>query len=305
MRRLFPFLIVAVGLAALAIDFVPNLSRPGTNGDVKIETRLGLDLQGGISVEYQAVTTNGAGPAPGDMATIQTIIENRVNSTGVSEPLVQVLGTDKVIVEVPGAADPDEIRKLVGTTGRLDFVDLPAATYGTGGTTPTTGTKAVPQQGEAIDPTLPVLFSGDQIDPSGVSPGIDPTTNQRVVAVQAEVPGGDALRHLHREQRRPLLRHRPGRHRRLRAGHPERDPQRLRPDHRQLHRRRHEQPRHRPQVRRAAGPAAARSASHRSAPPSAPTSCARRSSPGPSASCSSSSSCSSTTACRASWPASP
>ena len=181
MRRLFPFLIVAVGLAALAIDFVPNLSRPGTNGDVKIETRLGLDLQGGISGEYQAVTTNGAGPAPGDMATIQTIIENRVNSTGVSEPLVQVHGTDKVIVEVPGAADPDEIRKLIGTTGRLDFVDLPAATYGTGGTTPTTGTKAVPQQGEAIDPTLPVLFSGDQIDPSGVSPGIDPTTSQRVV----------------------------------------------------------------------------------------------------------------------------
>lgn len=184
MRRLFPFLIVAVGLAALAIDFVPNLSRPGTNGDVKIETRLGLDLQGGISVEYQAVTTNGAAPGPGDMATIQTIIENRVNSTGVSEPLVQILGADKVIVEVPGAADPDEIRKLVGTTGRLDFVDLPAATYGTGSTTTTTGTtgtKPVPQQGEAIDPTLPVLFSGDQIDPSGVAPGIDPTTNQRVV----------------------------------------------------------------------------------------------------------------------------
>ncbi|HEY7941217.1 MAG TPA: protein translocase subunit SecD [Candidatus Limnocylindrales bacterium] len=181
MRRLFPFLIVAVGLAALAIDFVPNLSRPGTTGDVKIETRLGLDLQGGISVEYQAVTTNGAAPGPGDMSTIQTIIENRVNSTGVSEPLVQILGADKVIVEVPGAADPDEIRKLVGTTGRLDFVNLPPDVYGTGGATPTTGTKPVPQQGEAIDPTLPVLFSGDQIDPSGVAPGIDPTTNERVV----------------------------------------------------------------------------------------------------------------------------
>jgi len=184
MRRLFPFLIVAVGLAALTIDFVPNLSRPGTNGDVPVETRLGLDLQGGISVEYQAVTTNGSAPGPGDMSTIQTIIENRVNSTGVSEPLVQILGTDKVIVEVPGAADPDEIRKLVGTTGRLDFVDLPADTYGTGTTTTTTattGTKTVPQQGDPIDPTLPVLFSGDQIDPSGVAPGIDPTTNQRVV----------------------------------------------------------------------------------------------------------------------------
>ena len=186
MRRLFPFLIVAVGLAALAIDFVPNLSRPGTSGDVKIETRLGLDLQGGISVEYQAVTTNGAAPGPGDMSTIQTIIENRVNSTGVSEPLVQILGADKVIVEVPGAADPDEIRKLVGTTGRLDFVNLPPDVYGTGGATPTTGTKPVPQQGEAIDPTLPVLFSGDQIDPSGVAPGIDSTTDRAGRAVQAQ-----------------------------------------------------------------------------------------------------------------------
>ena len=65
MRRLFPFLIVAVGLAALAIDFVPNLSRPGTSWATSgIETRLGLDLQGGISVEYQAVTTNGERPVP-------------------------------------------------------------------------------------------------------------------------------------------------------------------------------------------------------------------------------------------------
>jgi preprotein translocase subunit SecD len=178
MRRLFPFLIVAVGLAALTIAFVPNLSRPGTAGAVPIETRLGLDLQGGVSIEYQAVTTNGQAPSAGDMGTIQTIIENRVNATGVSEPLVQVIGTDKVVVEVPGAANPDVIRKLVGTTGRLDFVDLPAATYGT---STTAGTQAVPAEGTPIDAKLPVLFSGDQIDPSGVAPGIDPTTGQRVV----------------------------------------------------------------------------------------------------------------------------
>ncbi|MFI5261109.1 MAG: protein translocase subunit SecD [Candidatus Limnocylindrales bacterium] len=178
MRRLFPFLIVAVGLAALVICFVPNLTRPGLDGPVAIETRLGLDLQGGISVEYQAVTTNGQAPSAGDMATIKTIIENRVNATGVSEPVVQVIGTDKIIVEVPGAANADEIRKLVGTTGRLDFVALPPDVYGTG---TSVGSQAVPAVGSPIDPSLPVMFSGDQIDPSGVAPALDPTTGQHVV----------------------------------------------------------------------------------------------------------------------------
>ena len=240
------------------------------------------------------------------MTTIQTIIENRVNSTGVSEPLVQILGTDKVIVEVPGAADPDEIRKLVGTTGRLDFVDLPAATYGTGGATPTTGTQAVPQQGEAIDPTLPVLFSGDQIDPSGVAPGIDPDDRTsgsssssssrtpppsspptpRTTSATTSPSSSTATSSPRRSSRAPS------------PMAPARSPATSRLG-------RDEQPRDGPQVRRAAGPAARDQRVARSAPRWGPTSCGRRSSPGPSASCSSSSSCSSTTACRASWPASP
>ncbi|MGZ3586520.1 MAG: protein translocase subunit SecD [Candidatus Limnocylindrales bacterium] len=186
MRRLVPFLIVAIGLAALAVDFIPNLTRPGTNGPVKVETRLGLDLQGGLSAEYQAVTTNGQAPSAGDMDTIKTIIENRVNASGAVEPIVQTIGSDRIVVEVPGAVDPNEIRTLVGTTGRLDFVPLPSDVYGS---STATGTKPVPQKGDPIDPSLTPLFSGDQIDPSGVAPGIDSQTGQRLVTFKLHDDG--------------------------------------------------------------------------------------------------------------------
>jgi len=190
MRRLLPFLIVAIGLAALTIDLIPNLSRPGSDGPVKIETRLGLDLQGGLSAEYRAVTTSGDAPSSGDMATIKTIIENRVNASGAIEPIVQTVGTDRIVVEVPGAVDPDQIRSLVGTTGRLDFVPLPADVYGT---STTAGSKPAPVKGDPIDPSLTPLFSGDQIDPSGVAPGIDSQTGERLVTFKLKSAGADAF----------------------------------------------------------------------------------------------------------------
>ena len=58
------------------------------------------------------------------MAIIKDIVERRVNTTGVSEPVVVTQGNDRVVVELPGVTDPDAVRKLVGQTGRLDFVPL-------------------------------------------------------------------------------------------------------------------------------------------------------------------------------------
>ena len=64
------------------------------------------------------------------METIRSIMENRVNSTGVSEPIVETVGSNEVLVQVPGATDPSAIESLVGQTGELDFVLLPPAQYG-------------------------------------------------------------------------------------------------------------------------------------------------------------------------------
>src|SRR5215210_5339602 len=115
MRRLIPFLIVAVGLAALAVDLLP-LNRPFSDPPQRIETRLGLDLQGGLRGEYQAFSSDRT-PAAADMSTIRDIIERRVNATGVAEPQVQTQGTDRIVVEIPGVTDVEQVRKLIGATG--------------------------------------------------------------------------------------------------------------------------------------------------------------------------------------------
>jgi preprotein translocase subunit SecD len=134
MRRFVPVLIVIIGVAALIIDFWPGLKLPDfanpDGGSRPVETKLGLDLSGGLRVEYQALPAGGKTPSQGDLNTIKDIIERRVNATGVSEPLVQTQGSDRIVVEIPGVSDPDSIRKLIGATGRLDFVPLPTDRFG-------------------------------------------------------------------------------------------------------------------------------------------------------------------------------
>ena len=158
MRRAGPILILVIGLLALAIDFLPGLQLPDSSSADgawrTVETRLGLDLKGGLRVEYQALPVEGKEPTPADLGIIKDIVERRVNTTGVSEPVVTTQGKDRVVVELPGVTDPEAVRKLVGQTGRLDFVPL--------GSTQAT-------EGQALDPkTYPPLFSGDQVSSATV-----------------------------------------------------------------------------------------------------------------------------------------
>ena len=158
MRKAGPILIVLIGLLALAIDFFPGLRLPdsqSTDGSWRlVETKLGLDLEGGLRVEYRALPVEGKQPGPDDMAVIKDIVERRVNTTGVSEPVVTTQGSDRVVVELPGVTNPEAVRNLVGQTGRLEFVPL--------------GSTQV-QQGQALDlAQFPPLFSGDQVSSATV-----------------------------------------------------------------------------------------------------------------------------------------
>jgi protein-export membrane protein SecD len=153
MRRAGPILILLIGVLALVIDFMPGLTLPDSASSDgtwrKVETKLGLDLSGGLRVEYQAKAVDGKEPTAGDMSVIKDIVERRVNTTGVSEPVVTTQGADRVVVELPGVTDPEAVRKLVGQTGQLDFVPL--------GSTQVT-------EGQTLDlKTYPPLFGGDQV----------------------------------------------------------------------------------------------------------------------------------------------
>ncbi len=158
MRRAGPFIILIIGVLALFVDFLPGLALPDTTSADgswrKLETKLGLDLKGGLRVEYQAQAVDGHSPSSGDMSIIKDIVERRVNGSGVSEPVVTTQGSDRVVVEMPGVTDPEAIRSLIGQTGRLDFVPLG---------------KTAAQAGQILDlKANPPLFSGDQVQSASI-----------------------------------------------------------------------------------------------------------------------------------------
>jgi preprotein translocase subunit SecD len=176
-----PLLILVIGVLAIYIDMpgahFAQLSNIDAGLGQKLDTKLGLDLQGGLSITYKANPPAGKVVTLDQMEVIRTIMELRVNTTGVSEPLVERVGSDGVVVQVPGAANPDEIRALVGKTGKLSFVLLPKASYGVQGTP---GAVPVPGDGAKMekDPAFMALlanaqFTGGDLDANGVSASAD------------------------------------------------------------------------------------------------------------------------------------
>jgi len=167
-------LAVFVGIIVLALSaawvVLPN--NPGIHVhlgpisiDRDIELRRGLDLQGGLQVLLEADLPPEEGIDAGAMEATRAIIEQRINGLGVSEPLIQLSGSRRVIVELPGIEDPDRAIETFGETGLLEFIDagwtgLPAGTIvkttelvGPGAPiTPTETITATP----VLSPTIPV-----------------------------------------------------------------------------------------------------------------------------------------------------
>src|SRR3989338_7885552 len=81
---------------------------------------LGLDLQGGVSLVYQADLSE-VTDSTGAMSGLRDVIERRVNMFGVSEPVVQIQGEDKLLVELPGVTDVQQAIQMIGQTPYLEF----------------------------------------------------------------------------------------------------------------------------------------------------------------------------------------
>lgn len=127
-RRLYLTFLAIILLTAGAVYLdIPagskiNLKPIKINFEKQYKLKLGLDLQGGTHLVYEGDLTNIAGNAQSDaMNSVRDVIERRVNGFGVSEPLVQVSGQNRIIVELPGIKDINEAIKLIGQTPFLEF----------------------------------------------------------------------------------------------------------------------------------------------------------------------------------------
>ena len=125
-RLISPVLIVvAIGLAFFIYPAAWNKIADRINAPhfFKVPAfRLGLDLLGGTHLVYQADLTQLGGQTSGEaMAGVRDVIERRVNLFGVEEPLVQIEGQDRLVVELAGIKDVNQAIQLIGQTPFLEF----------------------------------------------------------------------------------------------------------------------------------------------------------------------------------------
>lgn len=108
-----------------AADYLNSQFSLGLPHFYKLSFRLGLDLQGGTHLVYQAdLSTIEEKERSASMDGIRDVIERRVNLFGVAEPLVQINRAGdsfRLIVELPGVKDVNQAIKMIGETPYLEF----------------------------------------------------------------------------------------------------------------------------------------------------------------------------------------
>ncbi len=121
-RSLIFIILLVVIVVWIDIPNNPGIHIGNINRD--IAPRLGLDLVGGVQALLEADLPQNTNITPEQMQTARTIVENRVNGLGVAEPVVQLAGDRRIVVELPGETNPDEALAVLRQTGLLEFVDM-------------------------------------------------------------------------------------------------------------------------------------------------------------------------------------
>ena len=133
-RHLFSLIVVIV-VAVFALTVALPVDHPQWMNNLvfwqpkdfrDLELKQGLDLQGGLQVLLEAdpSTPLNEEELAAAMDAAKVIVDNRVNGLGVSEPLVQRQGDNRIIVELPGIDDPNQAIATLRGTGLLEFVEM-------------------------------------------------------------------------------------------------------------------------------------------------------------------------------------
>lgn len=115
-----------VHLAGKTFNFDTNTILKALHIDKQLSFRRGLDLEGGTSLVLKAdMSSILSSQRNSALDSAKTVIERRVNLFGVSEPVVQTAIANnndyRVIVELPGVTNVNQVTNLIGTTAQLTF----------------------------------------------------------------------------------------------------------------------------------------------------------------------------------------
>ena len=89
---------------------------------IRTPLQLGLDLRGGSQLTVQ-VQPAGDVKVVGDreMEAVKAVLDRRVNGLGVAESTLQTVGTDQLVLQLPGEQDPTAAARVLGDTALLEF----------------------------------------------------------------------------------------------------------------------------------------------------------------------------------------
>ena len=128
MRRFYKRIAIISALLVIAIssltltEFKIGQFERGGNGLLGLE--LGLDLQGGSHLVYQAVDSETGEPIiprQEQMDSLKQSIERRVHASGLGEPIIQLLGDNRLLIQLPGVRDTKRAKSLIGETAQLNY----------------------------------------------------------------------------------------------------------------------------------------------------------------------------------------
>ncbi len=181
----FIFVAVILTLTAFILAF-RHIDLPGEgldrNGTGPLGLTLGLDLKGGSHLIYRA--EEGTNPSSDQMEGVLKVIERRVNAMGTSEPIVQRMGDERIVVQLPGVEDIEAAKKLIGQTAQLVFKERECLV----------SISELLDDSTACDPEDSHLdkdlgLTGEQL--VRATAGTDPTTNEPLVSLQFNSDGTD------------------------------------------------------------------------------------------------------------------
>ncbi len=131
MRNKNTWLVVIILLVAFSlwVDLSDNLLVANPFSDTplverNVETKLGLDLRGGLQALLEADVPAETVVTSEELVNAKNILQNRANALGVSEVVMQTAGDRRIVAEFPGVTNPEEVVSALKQTALLEFVDM-------------------------------------------------------------------------------------------------------------------------------------------------------------------------------------
>jgi preprotein translocase subunit SecD len=130
-----------------------------------------------------------------------TILRNRVNELGVSEPIVQQQGAERIVVQLPGVQDTARAKDILGRTATLEIrmvnEEPGALEAALAGQVPFGSDLFAERGGQPVLVRRQVVLTGDRINDA--QPGFDQRTNEPAVHVNLDGTGGRIFKEVTRE----------------------------------------------------------------------------------------------------------